>query len=36
VISYSIAEVIWYPEEELNKGIKKNYVSLGFDAEGYY
>lgn len=28
--------VLWYPEEELANKIKRNYVKLTFDAEGYY
>lgn len=28
--------VVWYPEEELKKKVKKNYVNLKFNAEGYY
>lgn len=28
--------VTWYPDEELDKKIRKEYVRLNFNAEGYY
>lgn len=28
--------VVWYPEEELKKKVKKNYVNLAFKGDGYY
>lgn len=30
------SSVLWYPEEELKKDIKRNWVELKFQAEGYY
>ena len=30
------SSVLWYPEEELNRKIKINWVELDFKAEGYY
>ncbi len=27
--------VVWYPEEELKKKVKKDWVNLNFNAEGY-
>ncbi len=29
-------QIIWYPEEDLNKRIKKNGISLRLKAEAYY
>ena len=28
--------VVWYPEQDLKKKIKKSGVNLNFNAEGYY
>ena len=29
-------QIIWYPEEDLKKRVKKNGVSLKLKAKGYY